>query len=117
MKFLRLVIFFVLSLALPSLGLAAVGTASQCPMQSAGHSAMQMAQMDCTGCGDTGLDTKLKPHGPCKMDTACNACTPSLPPIAQNSVKPLHASQIVLAHPNTPVFYYDPDGLWRPPQL
>lgn len=117
MKFLRLVIFIVLSLALPSLGLAGVVTASPCPMQPAGSSAMQMAQMDCAGSGDASQDAKLKQHGSCKMDTACSACAVYPPAITQSSVKPLHASQLVPAHSNTPVFSHDPDGLWRPPQL
>lgn len=117
MKFLRLVIFFVLSLALPSLGLAAVGTTSQCPTQPVGPSMMQMAQMHCTGSSDVGQDAKLKQHSSCKMDAACSACVPYLPPLSQDGVRLEPVSRIALAHPNTPVFSHDPDGLWRPPQL
>lgn len=118
MKLLRLVIFFVLSLALPSLGLAGVVTTSPCPMQAASPAAlaMDMAQMDCAGADSADSGVKLKSHGSCKMEASCHACSSFPLTVALNSVKPLPTSTVIPTSLNTPIFFHDPEGLWRPPQ-
>lgn len=110
MKLLRLVIFFVLTFALPTLGLAAVGTPSPCQMT------MGMAQMDCASNSHADQDAKFKQHGACKMDAACKACDVYRPSIAEDSIKHIAVSRIVLAQFTSPVFSHHPDGLWRPPR-
>jgi len=110
MKLLRLVIFFVLTLALPSLGLAAVSTTSPCQMSGMASISMDMAGMDC-GHTDSG-----KVHQPCKMDASCKACDVYRPSMAEQPVKTLLLAELTLPHPATPILSHDPDGLWRPPQ-
>lgn len=116
MKLLRLVLLFVLMLALPSLGLAGVATSGRCNMASMSASAGPMAMMDCGGSADSSLDGKLKPHGACKMDASCKTFGADQPLIVALSLNPLPLAQAVLPHPATLIPAHDPEGLWRPPQ-
>lgn len=116
MKLLRLILFFVLTLALPSLGLAAVSTLGRCSTMTATSDMAGMSMMDCAGIDKSGLDGKLKSHSGCKMDASCKTFSADQPLIIPLSLNPLPAAQAVLPQPATPVFAHDPEGLWRPPQ-
>jgi hypothetical protein len=118
MKFLRLVLFLVLTLALPAIGLVGVGTASRCGMTGMDSSSMAMAAMDCgqMNKAKAAQDGKANQHGDCKMDAACKtfSADPSL--IRVFTLDPLPAMQTTPLQPALPVSTHDPDGLWRPPQ-
>jgi putative hemolysin len=120
MKLLRLLLVFLLALAMPLAASSAAVmeiTMSHCPLQDkTGMSAP--AEHDCC---DTGKSTTSNPESsnPCKPGQACKICSvpylsvsffaavPSLPP----------AGQLFVAHPNTFISSHDPAGLWRPPRF
>jgi hypothetical protein len=115
MKLLRLVLFLVLTLTLPAIGLAGVGTASPCGM---GPSDMAMPAMDCGQMSKTkaAQDGKAGYRGDCKMDAGCKtfSADPSL--IGVFLLAPLPTTQTAFTQPALPVSTHNPDGLWRPPQ-
>lgn len=119
MKLLRLVLFFVLTLVLPSLGLAAIGTTSGCSMMgmSASVEMPAMSTMDCSGMDMRGLAGKLKSHSGCKMDAACKTFSTDQSLVPTLSLGPLPTAHMVLPHPASFVLAHAPDGLWRPPQV
>lgn len=111
MQLLRLVIFFVLTLALPTMGVAALSTSGQCQMARTGALPMAMSQMDCGGSADQG-DMQ---HSPCKMSIDCKTFSPYQPSVHPSPAKPLPAAQSIQAQLDHPEFSHTPDGLWRPP--
>lgn len=118
MKVLRLILLFILTLALPSLGLAAVGTTGGCRMMKMTVSADMpaMSMMDCSGTDVSGLDGKLKSHSGCKMDAVCKTFCTDQSLVPTLSFGPLPIAHVLLFHSASFVLAHDPDGLWRPPQ-
>jgi hypothetical protein len=120
MKLLRLLLVFMLSLAIPFAASSAVVmemTMSHCPMQGKNNTSMS-AEHDCC---DTEESAPGKPHAPnpCKSGQSCKICSvpylsftsavrlPSLPP----------AGQLFVAQRDTSILTHDPSGLWRPPRF
>ncbi|MFZ3222607.1 MAG: hypothetical protein WA142_05865 [Rugosibacter sp.] len=123
MKLLRLLLVFMLSLAIPFAASSAVVmemTMSHCPMQGENNTSMSAmsAEHDCC---DTEKSAPSKSHAPnpCKSGQTCKICSvpylsftsavrlPSLPPIGQ----------LFVAQRDTSIPTHDPSGLWRPPRF
>lgn len=123
MKLLRLVLTFLLMLAIPFLGTSAFAMpqTSPCPMQSDMNHSMDMSSdHNCCQMGEaTNPDSssKAKSSSPCKFGQDCQLGHVYSPALASVAFQTLSATPVVAVHPDTVMLSHDPSGLWRPPQL
>ncbi|SMF27627.1 hypothetical protein [Pseudogulbenkiania subflava] len=123
MKLLRLVLTFLLLLAIPFLGVpaSAMPQTSPCPMQSdmthrmdmaSDHHCCQMAEA-----ANPDSSSKAKSSSPCKFGQDCQLGQVYSPAVASIAFQTLPATPIIAVHPDTVMSSHDPSGLWRPPQI
>lgn len=123
MKLLRLVLTFLLMLAIPFLGTPAFAMpqTSPCPMQSDMTHRMDMSsdhnccQMEEAASADP--SSKAKSSSPCKLGQDCKLGQVYSPALASVEFQTLPTTPIVAVHPDTVMLSHEPSGLWRPPQL
>ncbi|WP_062789211.1 hypothetical protein [Aquitalea pelogenes] len=123
MKLLRLVLTFLLMLAIPFLGTPALAMpqTSPCPMQSDMTHRMDMSsdrnccQMEEATNPDS--SSKAKSSSPCKFGQDCQLGQAYSPALAYVAFLTLPATPVIAVHPDTVMLSHDPSGLWRPPQL
>lgn len=110
--YLRLCLVFLISLALPLNGMAAVSApVNPCPMNAAGMSMISAQGQDC--CQEMGSSSE---HGkPCKSGQECK--TGSL--LHVSAVKPpvTLSSPIVVSYSSDFLPAQAPSGVWRPPRV
>lgn len=122
MKLLRLVLTFLLMLAIPFLGTSAFAMpqTSPCPMQSDMTHRMDMpsdhncCQMD--GAASLDHSGKAKSSSPCKFGQDCKLGQVYSPALTSAAFQMLSATPVVAVHPDSVMLSHDPSGLWRPPQ-
>ncbi|RXZ45298.1 hypothetical protein [Crenobacter cavernae] len=119
MKLLRLVLIFLLTLAIPAMGAPAVVMTmpSPCPMQHDMTMAMpaDCCQMDADG-SQAGPSVKAKSSSPCKPGQECKIGHAYSPAFASAGVRSVPATLAVVVHPDAVVLCRDPSGWWRPPR-
>lgn len=123
MKLLRLVLTFLLMLAIPLLGTSAFAMpqTSPCPMQSDMIHRMDMSS-DHNCCrmeeaSNPDSSSKAKSSSPCKFGQDCQLGQVYSPALASVAFQTLSATPVIAVHPDTVMLSHDPSGLWRPPQL
>lgn len=121
MKFLRLMLAVLLSVAVPLVAAARVAAPDAgpaCPMQHPAHAVGMAAVAAMAGhacCGDAPGHAHL--HQPCKSGQACKACSvfSALPVAVGDLPEPTAVHRVVVAlHSVVPS--RAPRGLWRPPR-
>ena len=119
MKILRTLFVLWLCAVLPLTGLAASGSAGQCPMQSMTHdsgSMMSTAMSDCESMATlAGQDSKSK-DSPCKMSVQCQIGCMSIPVSAPAVARSAGVYRPMFFHFSQSLFVREPDGLWKPPR-
>jgi hypothetical protein len=118
-KILRTLFVLWLCAVLPLTGLAASGSAGQCPMQSMTHdsgSMMSVAMTDCESMAmPAGQDSKSK-DPLCKMTVQCQMGCMSIPVSAPGIARSAGAYRPMFFHYIQSLFVREPDGLWKPPR-
>ena len=119
MKILRTLFVLWLCAVLPLTGLAASGSAGQCPMQSVAPdsgSTMSVAMPDCESMATpTGQDSKSK-DSLCKMTVQCQMGCMSIPVSTPGMARTATAYRPMFFHYTQSLFVREPDGLWKPPR-
>ena len=119
MKILRTLFVLWLCALLPLTGLAASGSAGQCPMQSMtpdSGSMMSATMPDCESMAmPAGQDSKSK-DSPCKMTVQCQMGCMSIPVSAPGIARSAGAYRPMFFHYTQSLFFREPDGLWKPPR-
>ncbi|MPW23173.1 hypothetical protein GCT13_42000 [Paraburkholderia sp. CNPSo 3157] len=116
MKFFRTLFLLLLCAMLPITGLAASGTAGECPMQ-------QTMSMDdgmfvaMTGCDSMKSSSTVKPKGGfCKMTAQCQFGSLYYPTVTATVSHPTSVGSRVVFHYAKSLTVREPGGLWRPPR-
>lgn len=121
MKLVRLILIALLSLSLPTLGLAGwVAVTPCCTTHSDQPPSAADEQDHCAKMQDAnaaaGCDSQS--HDGCKADGKCGTGNPAPSVAVQISSAPALVAASVAALPATPSFpSRDPDGLWHPPRI
>lgn len=120
MRIVRLLLLVVLSLALPSVGLASAGYMGECEMQQTTESGvmvqMPMAAGHCDETVENVAQTgKLKSGTLCKLGQDCKIGAAYHPTSPVKLFHPLPAAQRLTLLPTQAPLSHVPEGLWRPP--
>ncbi|PMS21540.1 hypothetical protein C0Z18_06625 [Trinickia dabaoshanensis] len=118
MKILRTLLVLLLCAVLPLTGLAASGSAGQCPMQMAMTDGMgSMMQGGMPGCDTTKRvsDGKMK-SSPCKVSAQCQVGSLYHPVSSPVVLRPAGTHSPVVFHYVESLSVREPDGPWRPPR-
>ncbi|MEA3097692.1 MAG: hypothetical protein QOF74_1932 [Caballeronia mineralivorans] len=119
MKILRTLFVLWLCAALPLTGLAASGSAGQCPMQSMTADSGNMMSESMPGCESMatipGQDSKSK-DSLCKMTVQCQMGCMTIPVFAPGVARTAGAYRPMFFHYTQSLFVREPDGLWKPPR-
>lgn len=118
MRIVRLLLLIVLSLALPTVGLATAGYMGECQMQpaaDAGMTEMAMPSGRCESVNKVAQPGKLKAGTLCKLGQDCKIGAAYHPTSPVKLFHPLHAAQRVTSVPTQALLSHVPEGLWRPP--
>jgi hypothetical protein len=119
MKIFRLLVLIMLSLALPTVGLASVGFMGRCPMQPAmaDDGPMAMSHDHCKMSeAKVILPAKAKAGQMCKFGQDCQICSIYQSTNTFKIFHPLPVAQVVAPLAADTIFSDVPDGLWRPPR-
>ena len=118
MKLVRLILIALLSLTVPTLGLAGIVAATPCC--ATGSSQPQaMADDHCAGMADAhasgGCDTPS--HHGCNVDGKCGACSHAASALTHSATMPLSTATLAVASLSPSLLLsHDPEGLWHPPR-
>jgi len=105
----RLFLLVLLSLLLPTVGMAGGVTPAHCPMQG------QMMAMDKAGCPDCCGDHGMSQHGHGCPDCQGCAMGDAVTPPQVDAVDMIAAASPAYAVTSSQFRSHDPTGLWRPP--
>ncbi len=119
MRIIRLLLLIVLSLALPTVGLASAGYMGEFQMQQAADASMTEMAMPVGHCDETATKVaqpgKLKAGTLCKLGQDCKIGAAYHPTSPVKLFHPLPAAQRVTPVPTRALLSHVPEGLWRTP--
>ncbi|MBS0316861.1 MAG: hypothetical protein JSR49_07040 [Proteobacteria bacterium] len=118
MQLLRLLVLVLLSLALPTVGLASAGFMGECQMAVAGTGMTAMAtsaeHCDMEQAKASQPDS-FKAGKACKLGQDCKIGTTYHPADSIEQFQPLPLARWISPLPSEAMLSHIPDGVWRPP--
>jgi hypothetical protein len=119
MKFLRTLFVVLLCAVLPLTGLAASGTAGQCPMQATmadSGNAMSESMPGCESMAAPASQDNKSKGTLCKVTAQCQMGSLYHPVSTPQVARPAGAFRPVVFQYIQVLFVREPDGLWKPPR-